>query len=222
MINFRRVLDKSKHYYVAVSGGVDSISAAYLLHIKGFNITLFHFNHKISEQNEYMESFVTQFAEHLDIPLIIKHREEDLINGSLEEACRKVRFKAYSELDSDIVVCHHLDDCVESYLMNCFRGHPQYIPIPINTIINENVSIYRPFMLTNKEDFISFIDRYNLQSYIFEDETNSDASVCRRNWIRNTIIPEINKEISLKKVVRKIMIKWYEEYMSQNQFAVQR
>jgi tRNA(Ile)-lysidine synthase len=221
MITIKRVLDKSKHYYVAVSGGVDSVSAAYLLYKKGFNISIFHFNHNISLQNEFMENSVRRFADDLNIPAVFITRTGKLSNGSLEGACRDARFKAYSELDSDIIVNHHLDDCVESYVMNCFKGHPQYIPIPIHTVINDKVSIHRPFMLSSKQKFIDFASHSDLDKYIVEDQTNKDAEICRRNWVRNTILPEISKKVSLEKVVRKIMIKWYDNHISGNRLTAQ-
>ena len=101
-----------------------------------------------------------------------------------------------------MVVCHHLDDCVESYLMNCFNGVPEYVPIPFRTSWGD-VEVVRPFLLTGKEDFRGYVERHGLMRYVTEDELNGDLSL-RRNWVRNCLRPMVEtRYVGLSKVVKK-------------------
>jgi tRNA(Ile)-lysidine synthase TilS/MesJ len=75
--------------------------------------------------------------------------------------------------------------------MNCFKGHPDYLPIPVKTEF-ENFTIIRPFILTMKESMKNYIVENDLNRWVVEDETNKDESY-RRNWIRQTLLPQINE-----------------------------
>ena len=81
-----------------------------------------------------------------------------------EDACRKLRFNNMEELftDSVMITSHHLNDCVESYLLNCFRGKAEYSPIPFYTTTNNGNVISHPFLFTYKQDFIQYAERNKL------------------------------------------------------------
>jgi len=200
-------------FYLACSGGIDSISVAHFLARKNKNITLFHFNHHVSSDNDLMQEKVEKFAQNFSIPLIVKNNEEELNikEEGLESACRSLRMKAYRELDNPIVVCHHLNDCIESYMMNCLRGHPNYIPIPVKTKLkNSHHYLIRPFLLTLKKELIKYAKINNLNQFIFSDPMNFDLT-CQRNWIRKILLPTIELEYKgLTKVVRKIILQGYQ------------
>lgn len=212
-IFYKHVFDKknNEYVYVSVSGGVDSIAACHYMMTRNFKIKLFHFNHKCSPTNEDMEKKVRDFAHHFDLPIKVMKREEDYNSSSKEAALRNCRIKAMKSLNSSIVCAHHLDDCVESYLMNCLKGTPEYIPIPYKTKFKNTYNfIYRPFLLTEKDSFIDYIEEHKLKRFISEDLTNKDSNYCMRNWMRNNIIPSINSRYKgLKKVVRKKILDKY-------------
>lgn len=202
MINLNNSLVPDGSFYVAVSGGVDSIAGVDLLH--RFNpgrVKIFHYNHNLRERNHTMQAAVEAYAEYRNIPLVISIRGSDI--GDSEAALRVDRMDAYKALNSDIVVCHHLDDAVESYIMRMIEGNPEYVPIPTQTFFtNSNNRIFRPFLRTYKQDFIDYVDKKNLDVYVVEDETNYDSSYCRRNYIRNEVVPKF-KGMGLPKVVLK-------------------
>ena len=201
--------------WVACSGGVDSIVAAhYILYKLKRNVKIFHFNHCLRAQNWEMEKAVKRFAAYYNLPIEIRraHWEpHELIKSPGENALRAKRMRALVEVvgDGDIIYGHHLNDCVESYLMNTFNGTGEHVPIPISMSF-DSTTVYRPFMLTPKKAFERYADACNLRDFIVEDETNSNTKY-RRNWVRNCAIPMISEEYpGLEKVVFKKMVKFYD------------
>jgi len=220
MIKLKKILDVSKPHYFAVSGGVDSIAACHFLMSKAkrLDITILYFNHALSDLNNKMEESVIRFAEEKNNGkvLIVKRTGEFESGKSLEMACHDKRFEAFGGLDKPVILAHHLNDCVESYLMNCFKGK-NCVPVPIKTKINDKVSLLRPFMLTLKSDFVEYANKFDLNKYVVEDITNYDPTICKRNWIRNKLIPAMMEEYDtypLNGVVRKKMLAAYKELLS--------
>tara|TARA_Y100000310_G_scaffold78183_1_gene74819 strand:- start:2936 stop:3454 length:519 start_codon:yes stop_codon:yes gene_type:complete len=135
-----------------------------------------------------------------------------------EDECRSARFAALdSVVDypaeeepkfNGVICCQHLDDCVESYLMNCFNGTPEYCPIPVLTA-RFACTVYRPFLLTRKQDLWRYAVGYDLMQYVVEDETNKDFNI-RRNFVRHEVRPLIETRwVGLEKVVKKKILSEY-------------
>lgn len=188
---------------VALSAGSDSIAVAHFLKTKYPKIKLrcFHYNHNIRAQNEFMQSKANQFCGDYDIPIYSVRRTESDDNS--EASLREARYKAMAGFGS-VITGHHLDDAVESYLYNCFNGVPEYLPIPLETDYNEiGLKILRPFIISDKKEILSYIKENDLQYYVVDDETNTDEKY-RRNWLRYSIVPQINdKGYNLQTIVRK-------------------
>jgi tRNA(Ile)-lysidine synthetase-like protein len=200
------LISKEKTLYVATSMGVDSLGALHWLKWKGYKVIALHFNHKIRMQNDEMEKSFQKFCCDFNIEGICGYGK----NLKTEADCRQARIDFYSTIFVErqtIVTAHHLNDWVESYLLNCFRGKPGHEPIPLKSRFS-NHEIIHPFLLTRKKDFKQYVDRNDLRHYIVEDETNLVLKGSRRNWVRQTIVPEMLKnQISLEKFAeRKIEI----------------
>ena len=210
--------------WVACSGGVDSIVAAhYLVKKLKRNVRLFHFNHGLGYYNDKMEASVKLFAQKFNLPLEIRRRDKDCKNspGESEEAFfRRHRINAVKEAcgSSQVIFAQHLNDCVESYLMNCFNGVPEYSPIPISTSFGET-QVVRPFLLTPKSTLVKYSTNYNLDDYVFEDPSNANTKY-RRNWIRNRALPVLEEEYpGLEKVVFKKVSKEYDRLINANRMT---
>lgn len=194
----RDLTPKSERYYFAVSMGVDSVAAYFWMKMKRYDVTPIHFNHRLRIQNDIMENKFVELCEATNAPKIIGYGD----NLKTEKDCRDARIRFYSsvvEEGSDIITAHHLNDWVESYLMNCFRGHPNHTAINFESYF-DNFTFVHPFLLTRKNDFVQFAGRNNLMRFVVTDETNSNIVGSRRNWVRNVIVPEMMKrKLSLEK-----------------------
>ena len=77
------------------------------------------------------------------------------------------------------------------------------MPIQWSTFFDGNFSIFHPFLKTSKQDFIDYAEANDLMKYVVEDPTNKETKN-KRNWVRNTIIPEINgRDMGIETIVRK-------------------
>ena len=189
-------------FHVCVSGGIDSIAAAHWLkHHYHKKFTVLHFNHWLGIINDNMEDSVTKFCDTFNIPINYSYRSSCEYTDETENGLRQWRLSVMKDFGGKFVTGHHLNDCVENYLSNCFKGCPEHKPIKEFSQF-EGFSIYHPFLKTTKQDFIDYVNDNDLMKYVVEDPTNNNTEYMR-NWMRNVIIPEINSRHTLETIVRK-------------------
>jgi tRNA(Ile)-lysidine synthase len=211
MITFNKKYFPNQKFLLALSGGSDSLAACHFLKKKGFDFQAVHVNNQFIPQDDDIAEKVTRFCYKNEIPLNVIVATEKYVKGSKEDFCRRVRYKhlqeyAYSQKLEFLCTVHHLDDCVESYFLNFLKGCPEYVPISFFCKYPQ-VTIFRPFLLNKKRDFISYLQDNHLQEHVLEDPLNEDLSLMR-NWTRKKILPEIEKKYKgLPKVVFKKMKK---------------
>lgn len=197
----KQILPKDRTYHVAVSMGTDSVAALLWMHWKGYRAVPLHFNHGLRPQNNAMQERFTELCCDFGLDGIVGEG-----NGlSTEAECRNARLEFYSTEANggQVVTAHHLDDWVESYLLNCFRGHPNHEPFELESSFG-CFNVLHPFLLTSKKDFRQFLERNNYLKYVVQDETNGIVKGSRRNWVRHNILPEMEKQrLSLEKYAKR-------------------
>jgi tRNA(Ile)-lysidine synthetase-like protein len=212
-------IDNNDQYVLMCSSGVDSIAGVHYIlpKIKKTDILNFmvvHYNHKIRPQNDLMQYSFMQFMhkELPSFPSFCLNREEDGVELHTEAQFRETRYNHLMKMfhKQVFITFHHLNDCVESYLLNCIRGHDGYQPIPFWTICENRTKnvICHPFLFTKKKDFVDYAQKHDLMKYVVEDETNTVSKGSRRNMIRNEIIPILERDkVGLETVIKKKMEK---------------
>jgi tRNA(Ile)-lysidine synthetase-like protein len=197
----KQLAPKQNHYFLAVSMGVDSVSALLWLRSKGYNITPLHFNHNLRSQNGTMQE---RFFELCDF-LGLEGKTDIGIGLKTEVDCRTARLDFYSRVaqNGTIITAHHRNDWVENYLLNCLRGHPSHNPFELTSYF-ENFKVIHPFLLTRKIDLKQYLERNGWMRFVVEDESNSQIKGSRRNWVRNAIIPQMQQQkLSLEKYAKR-------------------
>jgi tRNA(Ile)-lysidine synthase len=189
-----------EQFSVAISGGVDSLACSHLLLTLGYNFKAIHFNHNQREQNLKMVDVCRKFCDDYKIHLTIGECRVKYTKN-IEDNLRQERLSFFDEIGESIIVCHHLGDCVEQYIMNCLKGCPEYKPIQQISEF-DNFTLLRPFIKNSKSNLEDWVDKRGLSGYVVVDETNSDSKY-ERNWIRNEILPKIEERRGLEKVVLK-------------------
>ena len=104
-------------------------------------------------------------------------------NTSKEEWWREQRYLFLDKFKLPVITCHHLDDCVETWVWSSLNGTGKWIPYRRNQVV-------RPFRLTRKRD-LELWARLNGIEWI-EDDSNADTSYTR-NYIRHEMMPHILK-----------------------------
>ena len=181
---------------VAVSGGVDSMCALYWLlrgscDVKG----VVHISHNTPFSTE-AKTFVQEVCSMERIPcreFAISKKPPK--NKSLEEFWRDQRYKVFDKFNTDVVLAHNMDDCLEEYIMaTMIRGYPGTIPYRHGQCI-------RPFRQWTRASITNYARKNNIP--YLEDPSNEDVSF-KRNFIRHEIVPKIKMlNPGIYKIVKK-------------------
>lgn len=197
-----------------LSSGVDSVAITHFLatnknffcklfDVEDVKVSAYHFNHKLRNQNNIMQAKASALASQLGIDICIKQAHIKPVN---ESQARDMRMQGLCDYKSISLTGHHLDDCVESYLLNVLRGHENRQPIPFATQMHQGVLLHL-FLFTAKKKFYEYVQHNKLEQFIEEDETNKIVKGSRRNLLRNEIIPILDREkLGLQKIVKKKML----------------
>ena len=183
---------KDKQILVAISGGVDSVVLAFVLHQLGFAITLAHVNFKLrKDESDEDQKFVAQFAQEYGLKLHIKQCETEKYAQehklSIQLAARKLRYDWFAELKSVhnydcLATAHHLNDDAETFLINFIRGTGLEGLIGIK----ETPELIRPLLRFSKSEIVEYAQNHQLKWR--EDSTNASDKYLR-NHIRHHVMP---------------------------------
>ena len=185
---------------LACSGGIDSMTALEFLR-KSHEVTVMHYNHGTAH-GEKAERWLINYCNEKSIPIIVDRVHQTVPPGSSKEEWW--REKRYKFLDSypgyPIVTCHHLDDCVETWIWSSMHGTGKIVPYRRKHII-------RPFRLTKKRDFELYAAMHNIP--YLEDDSNKDTCYTR-NYIRHEMMPHVLRVNSgiHKTIAKKVKDEW--------------
>ena len=169
---------------IAVSGGVDSMAALDFLR-RNHEVEVYYFNHG-TEYGERAEDLVRRYIMKYDLPFQIRGIAQGTKpkRMSKEEWWRDERYKwmdLFSQHHLPVITCHHLDDCVETWVWSSMHGTGKIIPYRRNGVI-------RPFRQTRKRDFELWAAMHNVP--YLEDDSNADTCYTR-NYIRHEMMPHV-------------------------------
>lgn len=188
-----------KKLLIAVSGGIDSMVLTHLFHKTGYTIGLAHCNFQLrKEESDLDEEFVVNYSKANAIPFFsIKFDTDDFAKKnhiSTQMAARKLRYDwFYSILKKQqydfLLTAHHLDDMLETFIINFTRGTGLDGLVGIPQI---NDKVIRPLLIFQREEILNFALNNNILWR--EDQTNSTIKY-HRNKIRHEVVP-ILKELN--------------------------
>ena len=194
---------RSPLYLVALSGGADSVCLLLTMKRLGYTIEAVPCNfHLRGEESDRDEEFCKQLCEREQIPFHTIHFDTktyaEVHKVSIEMAARELRYNYFEQLrkaiDAEaILVAHHMNDSVETLLMNLIRGTGIH---GLQGIKPRNGNIIRPLLCVSRKEIVEWLEEIG-QDYV-TDSTNLEDDVTR-NKLRLNIIPlleEINPAAS--------------------------
>ena len=193
--NFSSLLNNK--FIVAVSGGVDSIVLLHLCRNFKLNFVIAHCNFKLrGKESDDDELFVKNLAAKYKINFYsnsFKTKElSNSSNKSVQMIARDLRYSWFNKLSEElgidyIITAHHIDDSIETFLINLSRGAGinGFLGIPeVNNKIN------RPLLAFTKDQLKS----YALENKIlFREDSSNKKKDYLRNQIRLEVIPKLKK-----------------------------
>ena len=182
---------------VALSGGADSVCLLLCLKELGYQIEAVHCNfHLRGDESNRDEQFVIDLCKKNDIAIHLTHFDTNtyasLHQVSIEMAARQLRYHYFEQLRNDlgtqnICVAHHLDDSVETLLLNLVRGTGIE---GLTGIKARNGHIVRPLLCVRRHEIEQWLQERH-QDFV-TDSTNLVADV-QRNQLRLDIIPRLEQ-----------------------------
>lgn len=188
-----------KKLLLAISGGIDSMVLLHLFKQLNFDISVAHcnFNLRDKESDEDTE-FVKSECNHYNIKLFVKHFDTieyaDLHKLSIQVAARQLRYDWFNELVEKqafdyLLTAHHLDDSMETFLINFTRGTGLE---GLTGIPQQNGKIVRPLLIFSREDIESYAQENAIQ---WREDSSNASDKYLRNKLRHNVIP-ILKELN--------------------------
>ncbi|KAK6203261.1 PP-loop family-domain-containing protein [Scheffersomyces amazonensis] len=212
-----------KRVVVALSGGVDSVCLTYLLseyrnkYNPQLDINAITIDHKYRINSDHEAVKVGELVRKWGVNHIIKglSYEQNIHNlSSFEEVARMKRYKVFEdiclELNSDLLVAHNLNDQIETFVQRlqgnsslfglCGLKLRSVLPVQQQIPYKHQILVLRPLLSFDKQQLIETCQNSNIKW--FEDITNKDITLTRRNYLRhliNDIIPNNDKYNSISK-----------------------
>lgn len=180
---------------VGVSGGKDSVALLDILLKSGYQCIVAHCNfHLRGAESDRDQEFVYSLANSLKIPFkttdfkTVQYAEQHHV--SIEMSARDLRYDWFEKIRKiyaaqAIATGHHLDDNIETLLLNLTRGTglKGLTGIPVR-----NQNIVRPLLSSSRSEINAYIEKHNLK--FVEDSTNTSTDIIR-NKFRHEIIPTL-------------------------------
>ena len=180
---------------VGVSGGVDSMALLHALVRIGRTPAVLHFDHGWRAASGSDAAFVKEQARKLGLKCIAgKMRKSS--RGHREADARAARYAFFAKAARrlripHLVLGHHADDQVETFLMQLLRGSGAAGRGMDLVSERGGLLLHRPWLGVWKKEIVAYTRRHKLTWR--EDATNSDTRH-RRNLIRRQVLPYLRKQ----------------------------
>lgn len=184
---------KEKKLLLAISGGIDSVVLAYLLKQLNYDISLAHCNFKLrGSESDEDENFIRNFASENNFNLYATSFDTESFAKdnklSIQVAARKLRYIWFHQLLQEnnldyILTAHHLDDNLETFLINFTRGTglEGLTGIPV-----QNDKIIRPLLTFSREEIVEFASENKIE---WREDSSNASDKYLRNKLRHEVVP---------------------------------
>jgi tRNA(Ile)-lysidine synthase len=193
---------------VGVSGGVDSVALVHTLVATGRKPVVLHFNHGWRAESGADAAFVKEQARKLGLKFIGGKMRKTAVaasRGPREADARSARYAFFARAGErlkipHLVLAHHADDQVETFLMQIFRGSGAAGRGMDPVSERGGLVLHRPWLGVWKKEIAAYARRHKLAWR--EDASNADTRH-RRNLIRHRVLPYLHKHVG-KRVVENL------------------
>lgn len=188
-----QLLQAGQTVLLAVSGGADSVAMVHLFHAAGYPFAIAHCNFQLREaESDRDEQFVQHLAANLGVPFhLSRFNTHDYTKDnkvSIQVAARELRYAWLEETReangyTAIATAHHLQDSVETALMNFCKGTGI---AGLHGILPRQGRLIRPLLFAGKEALTAYLTALGQP---FVEDSSNITDKYTRNYFRHHIIP---------------------------------
>jgi tRNA(Ile)-lysidine synthetase-like protein len=188
---------KEERIAVSISGGVDSMVAAYIAkdvcaHTNR-SLILLHIAYNNRDCCPDEIALLRRFSKRLSVPLYVlditelkRCRNSDM-RSLYEDVTRQMRFSFYRYFGCPVILGHNLDDCFENVFQNLSKQIHSENLFGMSAISREQgVTIVRPMLEIAKKEIVLFADHSNIP-HLYD----STPAWSRRGQMRDSLLPGI-------------------------------
>jgi len=183
------------HWYIGLSGGVDSAALLHLLlawregRVAVPPLTAIHINHGMQAAADNWQDHCERICSDWGVP-VISRTVEVSYSGNGEAAARAARYRVFEEFmqpGAVLFLGHHLDDQVETFFLRLMRGAgvDGLAAMPRSRALHEGLLV-RPLLDVARNSIEQYALEHGL-TYV-EDPSNSDTAM-DRNFLRAQLLP---------------------------------
>ncbi len=188
---------------LAVSGGLDSVVLAHLFKLEAIPFSIAHCNFQLrGSESDTDAQFVSELADSMGVSCYMtqfetkSYAEEHGI--STQMAARILRYQWFESLALEhsaewIATAHHLNDQVETTLLNFARGTglPGLTGMRENTPLpyaqhSTHLVLLRPLLTTTRAELETFATAHNI---VWREDSSNHSDHYQRNYIRHHLVP---------------------------------
>ena len=185
-------------FVLAVSGGLDSMTAAHLFrHHTDLEVQWAHVNFGLrGEESDGDEAWVRQQAHrcgilwNVDRPSTRTFAEEP--HQSIQMAARELRYRFFDAVCEQLmaqgkhpvlVTAHHADDQAETVLLNLIRGKH---PLSWAGMEGAHRRAFRPLLGISRASIAAYAEEHGLE---YREDSSNASDHYQRNMLRNRVFP---------------------------------
>lgn len=181
------------HFLLAVSGGSDSMVLANLFNDLHLNFQVAHVNYKLrGEDSDLDEKVVRDFCAKNDIKFHLHSvsKKDNKPKNSIQIWARTLRYNFFDKIKYEenlkhLVTAHHLNDELETFIINLSRASGLK---GLRGIPRDKNDILRPLLKFKKDEIYRFAEEFNIE---FREDKSNQKTDYLRNFIRNEITPKL-------------------------------
>lgn len=188
---------RRRRVLLALSGGVDSVVLAEVLHQLGVRFGIAHCNFQLrGAESDGDEALAQQIAAKYDVPYYstrfdtIEYMAERKV--SVQVAARELRYRWLHETREVhgfhyLATAHHLNDNIETVLYNFIKGTGIK---GLRGMLPKNGRLIRPLLEVSRAEILAFQKEHGL---VYREDASNASTKYTRNKIRHSLVPLIEE-----------------------------
>ena len=207
---FQSFIEKhpAPHYFLAASGGHDSMLLLELCRRNSLAVTVLHVNYQLrGEESDKDQAFVEDYCQTYAIPSHVHRVElkEKLIHGgNLQNLARTERYDFFQTHlsrvpNSFLLVAQHQDDQLETFWLQLYRGSGMS---GLQGMLEKNGRILRPILPFSRKELTGLSNELHVK---WREDSSNLSTKYLRNLFRLKLLPALEEEIpNLRDSVQRI------------------